>query len=174
MIESGAEAGSNAGIYRVADGVASLEIAGLQIVNGIAWSPSGDELYFADSARQIVYRTGFPVTDYESFGDEIFVELAEGAPDGAAADIAGRYWSAVWGQGRLHCYLPDGELLQSVELPTIQPTCLAFGGPDGNLLFVTSAREGLNEAELEQYPKSGSLFVFKTNTCGSRSFRYML
>ncbi len=174
MVETEHGHESRAGFYRLSEGVASLMFNGFRISNGIAWSPLGDELYFADSARQTIFRSSYPPLSFEVSEQEVFAKLTAGAPDGAVTDRAGRYWSAIWGEAQLNCYLPDGELLQAVEVPAKQPTCLAFGGSDENLMFVTSAREGLSEAELEQFPKSGSLFVYKSNTCGSRAYRYML
>lgn len=174
MVETEAGDEKLSGFYRLSDGVASLIFNGLRISNGVAWSPLGDEVYFADSAKQVIYRSAYPPSSFELSEQEVFAKLATGAPDGAATDRAGRYWSAIWGEAALNCYLPDGELLQTIEVPAKQPTCVAFGGSDENLIFVTSAREGLSEAELYEFPKSGSLFVYKSNTCGSRAYRYML
>lgn len=172
MVETDLGNERRAGFYRLSGGEASLIINGLRISNGIAWSPLGDELYFADSARRTIFRNSYPPLSFEISKQEEFAKLPVGSPDGAATDRAGRYWSAIWGMAQLNCYLPDGELLQTVEVPAKQPTCLAFGGSDENLIFVTSAREGLSEAELDLFPKSGSLFVYKSNTCGSRVYRY--
>jgi len=43
---------------------------------------------------------------------------------------------------------------------------MSFGGPFGDLLFVTSARQGLDDATLDHYPESGNLFIYQTNVQG--------
>ena len=41
---------------------------------------------------------------------------------------------------------PDGSLLSTIPLPVDRPTSCAFGDTGGGTLFVTTAREGLDEA----------------------------
>jgi sugar lactone lactonase YvrE len=40
---------------------------------------------------------------------------------------------------RINRYDPDGRLMQSITLPTDLPTCCEFGGPDLDVLYVTTA-----------------------------------
>jgi len=47
-----------------------------------------------------------------------------------------------------------------------QPTCMAFGGDDMNLLFVTSARIGLSDEALAAQPEAGNLFIDRTDVKG--------
>jgi len=51
-----------------------------------------------------------------------------------------------------------GELLQTIRLPVAQVTSCAFGGPDLDTLFLTSARQRLTEAQLAVQPLAGGLF----------------
>ena len=172
MLESEKSLNDVVGIYQLSKTNAELKIDGLTISNGISWSPSGDEMYFADSAQSSVFKCAFPLGSHKEEQYKKFIQVDDGVPDGATVDIKGRYWSAIWGGACIHCYLPDGRLFENVSVPAIQPTCVSFGGSEGNLLFVTSAREGLTDAQLEKSPKSGSLFVYKTNTCGSENYHY--
>ncbi|MBN6056685.1 SMP-30/gluconolactonase/LRE family protein, partial [Nonomuraea sp. RK-328] len=66
-----------------------------------------------------------------------------GAPDGMAIDAEGCLWIAMWGGGRLVRLDPEGRLLSEVPVPVAQPSSCAFGGPDLDVLYVTTAREGL-------------------------------
>jgi len=156
------------GFYRLARGSeARLVIPGLGIPNGLAWSPSGGEFYYSDTVSGTVYRG-----DAGAAAGQPFAQLGLGTPDGAAVDTQGRYWTALWGEGRLVVFSSDGERLEDIPLPVPRPTCLAFGGAEGNVAFVTSARMGLSEPELERYPLSGGLFILKTNACGLPGYRY--
>jgi sugar lactone lactonase YvrE len=75
-------------------------------------------------------------------------------------------WSAQWGGARVVRYTPDGRIDRTLEVPTTQPSCVCFGGPDLDLLFVTSARENLPAAVLEREPHAGDVFVYRTGLKG--------
>ena len=59
-----------------------------------------------------------------------------------------------------------------VEVPALNVTSCAFGGPDLDMLYITTARSGLTEKQLEEYPLSGSLFVCKPGVKGVEAYRF--
>ncbi|HLL58883.1 MAG TPA: SMP-30/gluconolactonase/LRE family protein, partial [Allosphingosinicella sp.] len=61
---------------------------------------------------------------------------------------------------------PDGDPLRTIDLPVQRPTSCAFGGPDLDHLFITSARVGLDENALRMQPYAGGLFVVKPGVSG--------
>ena len=79
--------------------------------------------------------------------------------DGAIIDAEGNMWNAQWGGGRIAGYGPDGEFLEVHDIPARQVTCPAFGGSDLTTLYVTSATQGLTEAQLQSHPDSGKVFA---------------
>jgi sugar lactone lactonase YvrE len=52
----------------------------------------------------------------------------------------------------------NGKLLSHVSIPTPQVTSVAFGGPQLDELYVTSATILLSEKQKKQYPASGATF----------------
>jgi sugar lactone lactonase YvrE len=66
----------------------------------------------------------------------------------------------------LRRYAPDGALVEVIELPVPRPTSCAFGGPRLTTLFITSARDGLTDSQLEAAPLSGSLLALETAVRG--------
>jgi sugar lactone lactonase YvrE len=50
--------------------------------------------------------------------------------------------------------------------PASRPSCIAFGGPEMNLLLVTPARDGLKDDVLPRQPSAGNLFVYMTDITG--------
>ena len=54
-----------------------------------------------------------------------------------------------------------GKLLQKIEMPAKQVTSVAFGGPNLDVLFVTTARQKLTEEDLKSQPKAGAVFAVK-------------
>jgi sugar lactone lactonase YvrE len=51
-------------------------------------------------------------------------------------------------------------------VPVPRPTSLAFGGPDLDRLYITSAAADLDSAMLEVAPLSGSLFEYEPGVRG--------
>ena len=139
----------------------------LQISNGLAWSPDGSTMYHTDSPSRTITVCDYSDQFSEEREPEVFASTAHGAyPDGATVDAAGQLWSANWGGSSVTCYSATGEKLTTIELPVSQPTCVAFGGPDLNLLMVTSARQGLSAEQLAAEPSAGKAFLIKTNERG--------
>jgi sugar lactone lactonase YvrE len=142
-----------------AEGVAEVW-SGLDLTNGLGWSPDGSTFYLADSDARVLYSAPF---DLESgvVGERralVRFSEADGLPDGLCVDADGCIWLALWGGGEVRRYAPDGELVSTLEMPVSQPSSCAFG--PGGTLFVTSAQAGLSEERLREEPLAGSLFAY--------------
>lgn len=130
------------------------------MANTIAWSADETRFYFADSARSEIY-----VCDYDTDQGAIrnrrtfFAAPALGLPDGSAIDTDGCLWNARWDFGAVIRVTPQGDVDCTIELPVARPTNCIFGGPNLEILFVTSARVGLTPEQLEGCPLSGSVFA---------------
>jgi sugar lactone lactonase YvrE len=114
---------------------------GVVLSNGLAFSPDGRTLYFADTIRDVVWSYDHDPDTGELSRRRVFVQGGQpGGPDGATVDADGCLWSVRWGGGRVVRYTPDGAVDRIVELPVAHPTCPAFGGPDLDVLYVTTGR----------------------------------
>jgi len=148
-------------------GRARREVRGVSISNSLCTSPDGTHLYFADSPTHTinVYRMIEPDGTLEP--PRAFARTPQGSvPDGATVDEEGYVWSAQWGGSRVVRYAPDGRIDRTLEVPVTQPSCVCFGGPNLDLLFVTSARENLPAAVLEREPHAGDVLVYRTGVKG--------
>jgi sugar lactone lactonase YvrE len=148
-------------LYRLElDGSCTTVLTGLTIANGIGWSPDGATMYHVDSGTARVDAFDFdPISGDLSRRRTIIVIDEPGvAPDGLTVDEEGGIWVALWGGGVVRRYGPDGTLLITVPLPVDRPTSCAFGGPDRTTLFVTTARHGLDDADLSRQPHAGRVF----------------
>jgi sugar lactone lactonase YvrE len=162
------QAAGAAALYRLdADGRPSRVIDGVTISNGLDWSIDGSAMYFVDSALQRI-----DVFDYEPASGEISdrrvaIQIAPeaGTPDGLTVDASGGIWVALWGGGAVHRYL-DGRLERVIKLPVSQPTSCAFGGAELDELYITSAWEGLSDADRRAQPLAGALFRIRTGIRG--------
>ena len=150
-----------ASLYRMApDGRVTHLIGGVTISNGIAFSPDGGTLYFADTPVGIIrrFRVGRGGESLDEMDPLAGPDVAPGKPDGAIVDAEGCYWSArVWG-GCIVRIDTSGRVVDRIDLPTKGPTCVALGGPALDNLFATTLRVGHTSEELEAAPQAGGLF----------------
>jgi sugar lactone lactonase YvrE len=149
------------------EGVTRTAVEGVHIPNTVACAPAGDAFYLADSKRKILQ--AYDLAPDGRLGEaRWFADLSnsEGTPDGSAVDAEGFLWNAQWGGRRIVRYAPDGRIDRIVPLPVEQPTSCAFGGPKLDILFVTSAREGLSPDALAEQPLAGSLLAFRPGVAG--------
>jgi len=149
------------------DGRTRRILDGLHIANTVSCNPEGDVLYLADSAAGVIWSC-FMRPDGSLDERRPFVDLSgePGAPDGSAVDEEGCLWNAQWGLSRVVRYRPDGSVERIIPLPVTQVTSCAFGGPGLSTLYITSAREGLDEAALVAQPLAGSLFALDAGVAG--------
>jgi L-arabinonolactonase len=172
MVEDPASAGgTDRGVlYRLEDDNSLSELLhGFHISNSLCWSPDGQLMYHSDSPAQAIteYRYDGAGARYQ----KIIAAFDEGYPDGATVDAAGRIWVALWAAGCVAVLDPAGARLMTVPVGASQPTCTAFGGPNRDILAVTSARTELSAAELADQPDAGALFLFQTNAMGLEELR---
>jgi sugar lactone lactonase YvrE len=139
------------------------------ISNGLCWSLAQDRFYYIDSATYKVDSYFFDIKTAEIIFEKTVVEIPEdfGMPDGMAMDEEGMLWIANWGGFTVNRWNPvNGVLLEVIVLPVPNVSSCAFGGENMDLLFITTARSGLSDVELEEYPLSGGVFVAYTTVAG--------
>ena len=155
-------------LYRLeADRSWSLVDDGYKVTNGPAFDPSRGRMYHNDSARQLIY--AFDISPEGEVGDRrLFASFGagDGYPDGMTVDSEGCLWVAFWDGWCIRRLSPDGHVLERLEMPVQRPTSCAFGGPDLDRLYVTSASIGLQKDELEMQPCAGGLFLLETGARG--------
>ncbi len=168
LVEDPARATETAALYCLdPDGGLVTHIDDIAISNGLCWSPDGTVMYHADSPTNSICAYDFDAGRGTLSGHRTFATTAKDVhPDGSTVDADGGMWNAQWGGGQVVCYSPDGRISHVIELPVSQPTCVAFGGENLDLLFVTSARAGLSDEDLVKEPAAGDLFVFRTDCTG--------
>jgi L-arabinonolactonase len=148
-------------------GAAHSHIQGIRISNGLCFSPEGARLYFTDSPTRLISVYELVEPEGTLVGRRPFAEIPEGAsPDGATVDVDGCVWSAHWGAGCVVRYTPEGRVDRVIQLPTRQPSCVCFAGPDLDILCVTTAREGLDESVLSAEPHAGDVFLYRVGVQG--------
>lgn len=140
---------------------------GYGVTNGPAFNRAGDIIYHTDSARRTIYRFALS-PDGELGRREIFARFtgAEGYPDGMTVDAEDCLWVAFWDGWAVRRFSPAGEELAAIDMPVQRPTSVAFGGPELDRLYITSARIGLDQAAIAVQPSAGGLFMLQPGVSG--------
>lgn len=90
----------------------------------------------------------------------------DGLPDGMTIDTDGNLWIACFDGSQVIKVDPvAGNVLQSIPIPALQVTSVAFGGKNLNELYVTSASMNIRS---EQKPPCGA--VFKVTGLGVKGY----
>ena len=138
-------------------------VEGIGSSNGLAFSPDGRTLYFADAVARLVWAWDMDPGSGAIDRRRIFLDLRDdpGCPDGATVDAEGCYWTTLPESGRIARYDPQGRKMREIALPTAIPTCCEFGGPDLDVLYVTTAKLRKLEGGL-----AGGLFALDVGVKG--------
>ncbi len=133
--------GTDGCLFRLnADGRLTAVVGEIGVANTLAWSPDGTRLYSADTLANDLRVYPF---DQQKGGlgkpRSLLKDLPRGRPDGSAVDSEGSLWNCRYGGGCVVRVSPLGQVQEVVELPTINITSCAFGGPQLNILYVTTA-----------------------------------
>ncbi len=125
------------------DGGVRVVEDGVELSNGLGFSPDNRTLYYADSAPRVIYAYDVDRATGSLSRKRLFVKVGgdAGSPDGLSVDMEGYVWCAQWYGGQVVRYDPDGAVERRVPLPVRQVASLAFGGRDLTDLYITTAGE---------------------------------
>jgi sugar lactone lactonase YvrE len=155
---------SYGGLYTY-DGVAIKQhLWDIGISNGIDWSLDGKTMYYIDSFPRKIYSFDFDLENGTISNQVMKIDYLNdaslGLPDGMCRDEEGKLWVAGNFCSNVTRWDPDtGEKLMQIQFPVKKITACCFGGPNYDVLYVTSGIFGADEEELEKYPLSGALFA---------------
>jgi len=158
------------------DGTSITKLLGnITISNGMTWSPDYRTFYYIDTPTREVQAFDYDLDTGALANPRPAVRLPEslGWPDGMTSDVRGNLWIAMWGGAQVTKWDPaTGLLLEQIPVPAKNVSSCVFGGKNLNELYITSARKGLDEAMLAQYPLTGSVFRLETKVEGMPTFEF--
>lgn len=132
-------------IYCLTPQKSLIKIAdGMYFPNGVAFSSDGRTLFATESYRQSVWKGEWDIKAKSWNNAERWVKVGGApGPDGMALDQSGNVFTAVYGSGQIKIVAPNGEQINAIDLPGMNPTNCAFD-PTGKLgLVVTESEKGL-------------------------------
>lgn len=142
--------------------------------NGLAFSPDNRTLYWSNTPEHRIDRFDFDLLTgtitnrqpWVHFDHKVEGQPYGGRPDGAAVDVEGNYWVAMYEGACVLQLSPAGKVLQRIDVPVQCPTMVCFGGEDLRTLFITTARAGRPAEEQEAEVPAGSLFSLRVGVEG--------
>lgn len=140
--------------------VVTMLYEGIELTNGLGFSPDGRLLYHCDTTTRAVWAYDVNA-DRTVSGRRMFGQLPEGMPDGMTVDAEGGVWVAVvGGPGEVVRFKPDGTVAERIKVPARTVTSVAFGGPDMRDLYVVTA----NNSEVRE--RKGTIFRARSDAAG--------
>jgi xylono-1,5-lactonase len=133
------------------------------VANGPALSPDGRVLYTVETSGHAGRPKGVYVSQVTRSGGLerqrllIAWDAHTSSPDGIVTDRDGNLWLGEFHGNVLRCFNAAGEQTAAIALPAWNVTKAAFGGERGDLLYVTSARYGVDDETLANYPDTGGV-----------------
>ncbi len=129
-------------LYRLDPG-GSLQVVeeGIGCSNGMGYSPDETIMYHTDSAARTIYAYDYDISNGSISNRRDFVKLPStaGVPDGMTVDADGFVWTAVWFDGCIIRFDPEGVEERRITLPAKQTSSVMFGGPELTDLYITTA-----------------------------------
>lgn len=171
-----AETDPTGALYKVSpEGNATKMLENITISNGLVWTKDASTFYYIDTPTMKIRAFDFDTSTNTISNERVAVEVSEelGFPDGMAIDSEDKLWVAMWNGNAVVRFDPDsGEVLQKIEVPAHNVTSCAFGGPELDILYITTASVDMTEEEHRQYPLAGSLFSVRPGVKGVVSPRF--
>jgi sugar lactone lactonase YvrE len=159
--------------------VLELKAGDATIANGLAWSPDARTLYWSDTTAHLTRAWDWDAETNVLSAARVFKQWPGkpanwqpgmagygGRPDGAAVDVQGNYYVAMFEGARVVKLSPSGEVLADIPVPALCPTMPCFGGDDLKTLYLTSARHSRPAAEFRAWPDSGRVFSMRVDVPG--------
>ncbi len=138
---------------------------GIELSNGLGFSPDGSLLYHSDSGGDTVFVYDVQ-PDRTLRHRRPFAKLPQGVPDGLAVDVEGGVWVAGAMGGKVFRFTRDGVVAQTIEVPLNFPSSVVFGGRDLLDLYIATGDERYFGDDPVEPPPRGAIFRTRTSIPG--------
>ncbi len=156
-------------LYRLdTDGTVTRVLEGIDLPNGMGFSPDRETFYLTESNTNTIYAFDYDVETGAVDDRRVFVDVrdGEGMADGLTVDEEGSVWSAQFGGGCVVRYAPDGTEEDRHGIPAENVTSLLFAGDGYEELYVTTATYEASEDD----EGAGNLFRLRPPVSGVAEF----
>ena len=160
-------------VYKISStGETVKMIDSVTISNGIVWTKDATTMYYIDtpSAEIKAFDYDKNTSTISNQRTAVRVPTTMGFPDGMAIDEEDMLWVGLWNGNSVARFDPNtGKLISKIEVPAHNVTACAFGGPNLDILYITTASVDMTKEESAKYPMAGSVFVAIPGVKGVKS-----
>lgn len=137
---------------------------GISVSNGLAWTSDEKTMYYIDSVKRKVLAYDYDKETTEMTNPKTVLDFEQknlqGFPDGMTIDTSGNLWVACYNGSKVVNVNPhSGEILKAITFPAAFTTSVAFGGPNFEDLYVTSANGEESGPSYQPKAEDGCTFV---------------
>lgn len=132
-------------------------------------------MYYTDTPTNQIVAFDFNNENGSISNKRVVVNIPRdmGYPDGMTSDEEGMLWVAHWQGFQVSRWNPvTGNMIETIPIPAPLVTSCAFGGKNMDELFVTTARIGLTQEMLQEFPNAGGVFRIKTGVKGNQMYPF--
>lgn len=151
------ESSPSGALYRVDPDLTVTRVdTGIVCSNGPCFSPDDRIFYFQDTWSGQIWAYDYDIETGEISNRRVFATVDGsngGAADGSTVDAEGCLWNALVYDSKLVRYTPDGAVDRVIEMPVKKVTSVNFGGPNMDVLYVTT----MAKPPLPRFPGDGPL-----------------
>ncbi|XP_052754021.1 regucalcin-like isoform X2 [Galleria mellonella] len=141
-----------------------IHLRPISISNGLVWALNNSVMYYIDSPTMKIEAFDFDIQKGEISGRRTIIDISnygyeDAIPDGMTIDDGGHLWVAIMFGGTVLHIDPDAKLIiHSYKLPTSRVTSVAWGGPNLDELFITTAQD---KVKINAEPLEGAIFTIR-------------
>ncbi len=103
--------------------------------NGITLSPDEKKLYVADTGENLKYLYSYDFNELKATNRKLIYDFKPFFSDGFRCDKDGNIWTSA-GKA-IKCFNKNLKLIGQIKIPELVSNC-EFGGPNGDILFITA------------------------------------
>lgn len=159
------------GVYRVErDGSIECLWKGTGCANGMGFTSDLTRFYWTCSTTRSIFQFDYDRETGHLGGRRLVAQVDErdGTPDGLTLDTEDAIWAARWGTGVVIKMNAAAEELERISFPVQKTSSVAFGGPELDTLYVTTAG---GDGEGKTASAEGTLYRVKVAARGRVEFR---
>ena len=126
-------------------------------------------MYHTDTLASKIFSYDFDIESGSVANRRVLVDVPEsdGFPDGLTVDAEGFIWSAKFNGGQVIRYDPEGARERVLRMPVQRPTSCVFGGPNLNILYVTTGGwEASPQGKFSASATDGGVFAAEVGVKG--------
>ncbi len=153
-----------------------VKVDSVTISNGIVWTKNKKVMYYIDTPTSEIKAYDFDNATGTISNERIAVKIPKelGSPDGMTIDEEDMLWVGMWNGNAVIRFNPiTGKMDRKLKVPAHNITSCAFGGPNLDTLYITSATVDMTPEEKVKYPLAGSVFKAVPRVKGVNSFFFM-